>query len=116
MNLRFRWVALQVDAINKCKNRAELTAQLNSLPKGLDETYTRIFERSEYPDYLRKLLQWLVFSKRPLTVAELAEVLAMDFNTSDVPFYDPDMRCQTPAVIWSICNGLVTEFEGAIIC
>ncbi|KAF7972853.1 hypothetical protein HWV62_16884 [Athelia sp. TMB] len=110
----FRWVSLQIDAINKCKNKRELKAQLNSLPKGLNATYARIFERSECPDYLERLLQWLVFSERPLTVAELAEVLAVDFNTGDVPFYDPDLQCKIPALIWSICNGLVTEFEGTV--
>ncbi|KAF7975438.1 hypothetical protein HWV62_9571 [Athelia sp. TMB] len=110
----FRWVALQVDAINKCKNRKELKKQLESLPKGLDETYTQLFKRSDCPDYLERLLQWLAFSERPLAVKELAEVLAVDFASGDLPFYDPDMRCQTPAVIWSICNGLVTEFEGTV--
>ncbi|KAF7975437.1 hypothetical protein HWV62_9569 [Athelia sp. TMB] len=110
----FRWVSLQVDAINKCKNKRELKVQLNSLPKGLDATYTRIFERSECPDYLERLMQWLVFSKCSLTVAELAEVLAVDFSTGDVPFYDPDLQCKIPALIWSICNGLVTEFEGTV--
>ena len=116
MTRRFRWVALQLDAINKCKNTKELRTQLNSLPKGLDAIYTQIFERSECPDSIQKLMQWLVFSARPLTVVELAEVLAVDFNTGDVPLYDPDLRCKIPAVIWSICNGLVTEFEGMLIC
>ncbi|KAF7976642.1 hypothetical protein HWV62_5961 [Athelia sp. TMB] len=113
-NGMFRWVALQIDAINKCKNRKELKAQLNSLPKGLDETYTQIFERSDCPHQLEKLLQWLVFSERPLTVAELAEVLAIDLNMGEVPFYDPDLQCKKPAIIWGICNGLVTEFEGTV--
>ncbi|KAF7972854.1 hypothetical protein HWV62_16886 [Athelia sp. TMB] len=110
----FRWVALQIDAINKCLNKKELKAQLNSLPKGLDATYTKIFERSQHPDKLEKLLQWLIFSERSLTVMELAEVLAVDVDLGGVPFYDPDMRCQTPAVIWSICNGLVTESYGTV--
>ncbi|KAF7972855.1 hypothetical protein HWV62_16888 [Athelia sp. TMB] len=113
-DVMFRWVTLQVDAIKKCKNKRELKAQLNSLPKGLDATYTQIFEQSECPDYLERLLQWLAFSRRPLTVAELAEVLAVDINTGDVPFYDPDLQCKIPAIIWSICNGFVTEFEGTV--
>ncbi|KAF7972857.1 hypothetical protein HWV62_16892 [Athelia sp. TMB] len=110
----FRWVGLQVDAISKCRSKQALKEQLNSLPKGLDATYTQIFERSECPDYLERLLQWILFSKRQLTVEELAEVLAVDINSGDVPFYNPDMRCQTPAVIWTICNGLVTEFKGTV--
>ena len=88
-----------MDAVKKCKNKRELNAQLNSLPKGLDETYARIFERSECPDSVQRLLQWLVFAKRPLKVPELAEIMAVDFQTADVPFYDPDLRCRNPALI-----------------
>ena len=102
-----------MDAVKRCKNRRELKTQLNYLPKGLDEAYAQIFEQSRCPDDLQKLLQWLVFAERPLTVTELAEVLAVDFTT--VPFYDPDLRCKKPTIIWGICNGLVTELKGALI-
>ena len=106
-------MVLQLDAVKQCKNRRELKKQLNSLPKDLDEAYAQIFEKSGCPDDLQKLLQWLVFAERPLTVTELAEVLAVDFTT--VPFYDPDLRCKKPTIIWSICNGLVTELKGMFI-
>ncbi|KAF7983537.1 hypothetical protein HWV62_21100 [Athelia sp. TMB] len=110
----FRWVDLQMEAVKKCNNKSELEAQLNSLPKGLDDTYAQIFERNERPEDLQMLLQWLVFSEHPLTVAQLAEVMAVNFKTAGVPFYDPQLRCNKPGVIWGICNGLVTESEGTV--
>ncbi|KAF7968167.1 hypothetical protein HWV62_31708 [Athelia sp. TMB] len=47
-----------------------------------------------------------------MTVETLAEVLAVDFNGSNVPFYNPDMRFERPADILRICYGLVVEFHG----
>ncbi|KAF7975428.1 hypothetical protein HWV62_9551 [Athelia sp. TMB] len=109
-----RWVALQVDALKKCNSKLDLQTQLASLPKGLDETYARIFSGSEHPDYLQTLLKWLVFCKRPMTVTELAEILAVDFSGGGPPLYKPDRRYKRPADILGICYGLVTEFEGTV--
>ncbi|KAF7965202.1 hypothetical protein HWV62_45091 [Athelia sp. TMB] len=110
----FRWVALQVHAVKKCKTEAELQKQLTSLPKDLDEAYDQIFQRSECPEYLQIVLQWLAFSKSPLTVTEIAEVMAVDFKGIRGPSYDPSRRYRKPADIWRVCNGLVTEFEGTM--
>ena len=106
-------MSLQQDALKQCNNKRELKEQLVSLPKGLDDAYAQIFKQSKRPEYLQTLMQWLVFSEEPLTVAQLAEVMAVDFTTGEVPFYDPELRCSEPEVIWGICNGLVTESEGA---
>ncbi|KAF7976053.1 hypothetical protein HWV62_7968 [Athelia sp. TMB] len=105
----FRWVVLQMDDVKECFNKAELFFRLKTLPRGLDETYAKLFERSEHKDALIILLQWLVFSERPMTVEILAEVLAVDFHTSAGPIYKPDMRCERPADILRICNGLHLE-------
>ena len=113
-NHRFRWITLQVDAVKKCKSKAELNKQLTSLPKDLNAAYAQIFERSEFPDHLQLLLQWIVFSEEPMSVTQLAEVLAVDFKRSEFPLYDPDLRYRNPANIWGICYGLVTEFQGAL--
>ncbi|KAF7966839.1 hypothetical protein HWV62_36913 [Athelia sp. TMB] len=110
----FRWVSLQKEALKQCNNKRELKTQLKSLPKGLDDAYVQIFRRSKCPEYLQKLMQWLVFAEEPLTVAQLSEVLAVDFTTAELPFYDPELRCSKPEIIWEICNGLVTEIEGTI--
>ncbi|KAF7982264.1 hypothetical protein HWV62_29505 [Athelia sp. TMB] len=110
----FRWVSLQMDAVTKCHNRAQLTRQLATLPKDLDATYKRLFEESDHADALVVLLQWLVFSESPMTVQTLAEVLMVDFNESSVPVYNILMRYKRPADLLHICYGLVTEYKGTV--
>ncbi|KAF7978591.1 hypothetical protein HWV62_45310 [Athelia sp. TMB] len=110
----FRWVVLQMDDVKKCFNKAELFLRLKTLPRGLDETYAKLFERSEHKEALIILLQWLVFSERPMTVEILAEVLAVDFNRSGGPAYNPNKRYERPADILRICYGLITEFQGTV--
>ncbi|KAF7970481.1 hypothetical protein HWV62_23841 [Athelia sp. TMB] len=110
----FRWVALQMDDVMECLNKAELATRLATLPSGLDATYAKIFERSKHQDSLKTLLQWLIFSESPMTVDILAEVLAVDFKADGGPIYNPDMRCERPADILRICYGLVTEFQGTV--
>ncbi|KAF7978074.1 hypothetical protein HWV62_1723 [Athelia sp. TMB] len=110
----FRWVVLQMDDLMKCFNKAQLTLQLMALPRDLDATYAKIFQQSSYPDALKILLQFLVYSQSPMTVDQLAEVLAVDFNAIGGPLYKPDLRPERPSDIFSICYGLVIEFEGTV--
>ena len=58
---------------------------LKELPESLDETYERILKEIKKPnrDIARRALQCLVVATRPLRVAELAEVLAVDFHDDD---------------------------------
>ena len=103
-----------MDDIMDCFNKADLTVQLAALPRGLDATYAKIFERSKHQDALKILLQWLAFSESPMTVQMLAEVLAVDFSVSGSPLYRPDLRYERLADILRICYGLITEFDGEI--
>ena len=56
---------------------------LKELPETLDETYERILRdiNKANRDHAHRLLQCLTVAVRPLRVAELAEVLAVDFGT-----------------------------------
>ena len=57
---------------------------LKELPETLDETYERILTdiNKANRDHAHRLLQCLTVAVRPLRVAELAEVLAIDFETA----------------------------------
>jgi ankyrin repeat protein len=57
---------------------------LEELPETLDETYERILRNINKAnrDLAHRLLQCLTVAVRPLRVAELAEVLAVDFGTA----------------------------------
>ena len=63
----------------ECSNLSELRKALHSLPATLEETYIRILPciRRESRSDVVKLLQWLAFSVRPLTLLEMAEVFAI---------------------------------------
>ena len=90
-----------------CLNLNGLRRALTSLPKTLDDTYTRILchiDETHY-QYALKILQWLVYSARPLTLAELAEVIVIDVEGS--PRCDPANRFPEPRDILKICSNLV---------
>lgn len=88
--IRFRWVDLTFEELLKCSSPADLDEQLKSLPKGLDDLYSRILKRSSRPDVIKRFLQWVAYSTRAMTVEEIAEVASINFkpNTSPVPVYE----------------------------
>ena len=65
------------------------------LPESLDEMYVRILKEIKKPNraLAQRVLQCLVVAIRPLHVAELAEVLVVDFdNTEGIPRLNSDWR------------------------
>jgi hypothetical protein len=69
-------VTCQMDVLRDCHSPAEIVQALKSLPKSLDETYERILQSiptNRSKDALR-ILQWLVFSARPLGIDEFIVV------------------------------------------
>lgn len=54
-----------------------------------------------------KLLQWLAFSFRPISLEEAVEVLATDPNADDGPLFDPRQRLRDPQDVLTICPSLV---------
>lgn len=96
-------------------NKMQMIQQLSSVPNNLIATYERIFEQSHHQDKLMILLQWLAYSKRDMTVKELAEVAAVDFSSTECPVFNPERRSIQPADILKFCYGLVTEVNGGIL-
>jgi len=78
------------------------------LPETLDETYARILTGigQEYREDAIRILQFLTFSERPLTVKEAVDVLVVDL-TGD-PQFDPELRLPIPREILKICSSLVS--------
>jgi len=98
----------QLDILGKCRNRKQLLQALADLPPSLDETYNRILgaiEESDIP-YALRILRWLAFSSRPLLLAEVAEIAAIDVNRC--PAFDRDEVLEDPLEVLSICSSLVT--------
>src|SRR6266446_1772557 len=80
---RFRWVFCQLEALRQCL-APRVRHMLKELPETLDETYERMLRNINKAnwDHAHRLLQCLTIAVRPLHVAELAEVLAVDFGTA----------------------------------
>lgn len=105
---RFRWAVCQLDALGKCRTRAVLRKLLATLPPTLDQTYERILSAISEEDskYAIRILQWVTFSARPLSVDELAEVIAIDIDQN--PVFDRDEALEDPLEILNICSSLIT--------
>ena len=84
---------------------------LNELPESLDETYERILKEIKKPNkaHTRRVLQCLVVAIRPLRVAELAEVLAVNFDDADgIPKLNADWRWEDQELALLIaCSSLI---------
>jgi ankyrin repeat protein len=90
---------------------------LEELPETLDETYERILRNINKAnrDLAHRLLQCLTVAVRPLRVAELAEVLAVDFGTASgggTSILNTDWRWedQEEAVL-STCSSLISVVD-----
>ncbi|KAL9095058.1 MAG: hypothetical protein Q9165_002660 [Trypethelium subeluteriae] len=103
----FRWAACQLDALGQCFNRASLRRSMKELPSTLDETYERILCAIDEKNstYALRILQWLAFSARPLSLKEVAEVVAI--YPQRRPVLDKDEILEDPLDALRICSGLV---------
>jgi hypothetical protein len=85
-----------------------LQKALASLPPNLDQTYDRILDAidEDYFQYAFRIFQWLTFSARPLSIDEVAEVVALDGKRD--PAFDRDEVLEDPLEVLNICSSLVT--------
>jgi ankyrin repeat protein len=113
---RFRWVFCQLQALRHCL-APRVRHMLKELPETLDETYERILRDINKAnwDHAHRLLQCLTVAVRPLHVAELAEILAINFGTAsreEAPKLNTDWRWedQQEAVL-STCSSLISVVD-----
>jgi hypothetical protein len=85
-----------------------LRRSLSTLPPTLDQTYDRILSSisEEDTEYAIRILQWLTFSARPLSVKEVAEAVAI--NVERDPAFDHNEVLEDPREVLNICSSLVT--------
>ena len=113
---RFRWVALQLNELKKCRTKTDLKKQLADLPQGLDKTYDRILLGINEKDhgYAKTFLQWLSFSVRPLTLEELATTVAVDLSAENGPEYKSENKLQDNRDVLKICSSFIIKSEGMV--
>jgi len=78
--IRFLWVALQIDTICEEKTDKAIRNALKDLPRDLSETFRRILQKSGQTGaawYQDKVLKYVAAACRPLTTEELREALSV---------------------------------------
>ena len=106
VKFRFSWVEAQLDVLRQCPNVRSIKKALKDYPKALDETYERALQSisSENVQDASRLLQWLCFCARPMTVLELGEVIAVDL---DKLVFDPELRYSSTLELLKTCGALI---------
>jgi ankyrin repeat protein len=109
---RFRWVFCQLETLQQCLPQS-LRRTLNELPDSLDETYERVMMEIKRANqsHAYRMLQCLTVAIRPLSVAELAELLAFDFDEAKggIPKLNSNWRWEDhEQAVLSTCSSLIT--------
>ena len=113
---RFRYAFCQLEALRHCL-APRVRHMLKELPKTLDETYERILRYINKAnwDHAHRLLQCLTVAVRPLRIAELAEVLAVDFGTGsrgETSKLNADWRWEDEQeAVLSTCSSLISVVD-----
>lgn len=106
---RFLWAKLQLDYICKQGNEEEVRAQLTKLPRGLDRTYDRIWERINDTDdterkWALKTLMWVLRTKEPLKPEEILEATALEpFDTA----FDKNRMTSSLEYLVQVCGHFI---------
>ena len=108
---RFRWVALQLMELKKCRTQKAIREQLNNLPEGLDETYDRVLLGIDKKDhgYTKTFLLWLCFAVRPLTLKELAATVAVNLAAENGPQFECENKIQDISDVLNMCSSFVIK-------
>ncbi|KAG8849703.1 hypothetical protein FRB91_009667 [Serendipita sp. 411] len=106
-NGMFRWAVCQLDSLKRCLKPANALRELETLPKTLEETYSRILKRvpSVYEREMKSILLLLAFSTRPMTIQEVAEATAVNLENRS---FSTDERFPDAYDILELCSSLVS--------
>ena len=94
---------------------ARIQHALADLPETLDETYQRTLREINKADweFAHRLFQFIAVASRPLRVAELAELLAFDFEAGTIPKFHGGWRVEDPVdAVLSTCPSLLAVVDG----
>lgn len=117
MDPRFLLAQLHVDSLAKKHNRKAVREALKALPKEIDETYDEVLQRIERQDpkdadLAKRILAWISYAKRPLSISEQQHALGTIPRASDI---DDDTLIPED-LLMSVCAGITTiERESRIV-
>ncbi|TLD25533.1 hypothetical protein PspLS_05724 [Pyricularia sp. CBS 133598] len=91
IELKFLLARRHVDFLSECLTAGDLERTLECLPNSLNEMYTESLKRMDrgltsdrHQLLLKKLLTWIAWGQRPLTVAELGHALFVHKDIKDI--------------------------------
>ena len=105
---RFLLVKLHMDSLVSKNNRKAIRIALENLPKSIEATYDETMQRIEAQnqedrELADKVLSWISYALRPLSITELQHALAVDeYSTKTELDALPDQE-----ILISVCAGLV---------
>jgi hypothetical protein len=105
MRTRFLLVRFHVEHLKSRSNRKQILEALDSLPSTVDKMYDQAISRikDEHRQLAYRVLSWVLYSNRPLTMVELQHALAFQGESAEI---DPNVL-DDGVFILSICCGLV---------
>jgi ankyrin repeat protein len=101
---RFRWVELQLKFLYTAHTPSILEKRLGKLPPDLERSYQVLYDTqmqnlgADQSKVVQRILSWLLVAKRPLTTAEMCELVCAP--------EEPDMGKET---VLHLCFDLVTS-------
>ncbi|OAL29898.1 hypothetical protein AYO22_01804 [Fonsecaea multimorphosa] len=103
---------LQMERLCNQTNLKAVRATMTAMPKGVSEYYEDVLKRIEdQPEedkvLAKKALTYVFYAKRPLSLAELTQILAVEAGDTDLdPYASPE-----PEILRHACAGLITIGE-----
>jgi hypothetical protein len=105
---------MQISALDSCNSPDEVTEQLENLPGGLNQAYDQFFAKlnPHHHDIVLTIMQWLAFSKEPLTIDQICETVAIvKVGQGEQPKFQPGKKWSRISVE-RVCGDLVTVRDG----
>ncbi|KAE9390339.1 ankyrin [Gymnopus androsaceus JB14] len=84
---QFRWVDCQLKALASCGSAKIVRKALKDLPEDLEQTYIKAMKctwESKNREDAHYVLLWLTYAFKPLTVRQVGDILAIDFERNCV--------------------------------
>ncbi|KAJ3837041.1 ankyrin repeat-containing domain protein [Lentinula raphanica] len=88
-NRGFRYIECQLALIKTCASPRMIDKALSQLPMNLQETYAKTMQKCKTNDHaedMHYLLMWLLYALEPLHIREVATILSIDMETSEIDF------------------------------
>ncbi|KAJ7460217.1 hypothetical protein FB451DRAFT_1500560 [Mycena latifolia] len=107
----FRLVSLQLEQLHDCDGReSQITKALADMPTSLETIYDHILHKIKNPDMVSAVfhaMNWFIFSKRPIELAEIIDALAFNFKKEPLRFNLAERMA--PKALLQACAGFVVE-------